>query len=1046
MKKFNLVLFFMLMSIGWMIAQTKVSGIVISADDGEPIIGATIKVKGTQLGTVTDADGEFTINVPNKSSMLQFSYVGMESKTEQAKTSMRVILNPTTQALDEVMVVAYGTSKKSSFTGSANVVKADQIEKIQTASFTKALEGVSAGVQVTGGTGQPGSGAAIRIRGIGSVNASSSPLYVVDGAAYDGDINAINTDDIESITVLKDAASAALYGARGANGVIMVTTKKGKKGQSTVSAKINLGIASRGIAEYDRVDIPTYYELQWEGWRNALVKANNYTPEAAAALASGGTRNGIVGKLGGYNSYNVANDQLIGLDGKINPNAMLLYADDWNKELAKNALRQDYNLSVSGGTNASSYFISLGYLNEEGVVKWSNFDRLTARVAVNSEVTKWFNVDASISGSRSTSAGFLAEGTYTSNPFYYGRMMAPIYPIWQRNADGSIKQDPNGAALYDMGGGNTAYTWAGHTRAYAPNSNLMVTLPLDDRSNEKNQISARFSGEFSFLKDFKLRISGNADIANTYYTTYQNNMYGDAAAVSGRSTKEYEKLFSYTFNQVLSWSRGFGDHNLSALAGHENYWMQSRNLWATRTGFTIPTSELVAGSVAEGSSSYSDEYTLEGWFLQANYDYANKYYASASFRRDGSSRFHKDARWGSFWSLGASWRLNQEDFMSDTEWIDNLKIKASYGEQGNDNINNYYGYQSLYSIDDRNNGNLNGAWHSQLPNPSLKWEKNGNFNVGVEFGFWERLSGEVEFFNRKSDNLLFNVPLPESTGISKIWRNVGAMYNRGFEIQLGGDIITNENFKWRMDLNATTYRNKITKLPKDQNGKYQEIIDGTKKLSVGHSIYDFWLRDWAGVDPADGSALYYVDLTDADGTVTRSTTKDQNKASYYYCGSAIPDLYGGYTNTLTWKGFDLSIFFTYQIGGKMYDSNYASLMHPGSFGSHMHKDIMNRWTAEGQVTDVPRLQNNYTAASAASSRWLTDASFLSLRNLTLGYNLPASVLRKLQMKNCRIYASGDNLFLFSKRKGMDPQQTFNGTSDFTYVPNRIVSFGLNVSF
>lgn len=288
MKKFNLVLFFMLMSIGWVIAQTKVSGIVISADDGEPIIGATIKVKGTQQGTVTDAEGQFSINVPNKSSMLQFSYVGMEPKTEQAKTSMRVILNPTTQALDEVMVVAYGTSKKSSFTGSANVVKADQIEKIQTASFTKALEGVSAGVQVTGGTGQPGSGAAIRIRGIGSVNASSSPLYVVDGAAYDGDINAINTDDIESITVLKDAASAALYGARGANGVIMVTTKKGKKGQSTVSAKINLGIASRGIAEYDRVDIPTYYELQWEGWRNALVKANNYTPEAAAALASGG--------------------------------------------------------------------------------------------------------------------------------------------------------------------------------------------------------------------------------------------------------------------------------------------------------------------------------------------------------------------------------------------------------------------------------------------------------------------------------------------------------------------------------------------------------------------------------------------------------------------------------------------------------------------------------------------------------------------------------------------------------------------------------------
>lgn len=1026
----------------------RLSGTVTDAADGAPVPGVSVVVKGTTLGTVTNLDGVYQLDVPTSANTLVFSFVGMRTQ-EVAITGnvVNVAMVTETFGVDEVMVVAYGTAKKSSFTGSAERVDAEKLEKIQTASVAKALEGAAPGVQVTGGTGQPGSSANIRIRGIGSVNASSAPLYVIDGAPFDGSLNSINTNDIESITVLKDATSAALYGARGANGVIIITTKKGGKGAPSVNFKSSWGGVSRAIPDYDRVSIQEYYELMWEGWRNALVIANKQTPENAAALASGSGTSGIVTKLGGYNSYNVANDKLVGLDGKLNPDAQLLYADDWNDNLARTGLRQDYNLSLTGGNEKSSYYASVAYLDEEGMVKWSNFDRMTARVGAASQVNNWLKFDATLSGSTSNQFGFLAEGTYTTNPFYYGRLMGPIYPIWQYDKNGNKVLDGKGDPMFDLGGGSSVYKWAGHTRPYAANSNLMVTLPLDERSTKLNTLSARVGTEITFLKDFKLRLSGNTDVNNYFYTTYQNHLFADAEAVKGRSTKEYSNVHSYTFNQVLSWGKQLGDHRVDLLAGHENYEYKSYNVWATRTGFTIPTTQLVAASVAEGSSSAANEYANEGYLFQGNYDYANRYYLSGSFRYDGSSRFYKDSRWGSFWSLGGSWRLTEEAFMKGISWIDNLKLKASYGQQGNDNIGNYYGWQSLYSIDDRNNGNYNGAVHSQLENKDLKWEKNANFNVGVEFGFLGRIRGGIDYFQRESSNLLFSVPLPESTGLSSKWANIGTMNNKGIEAQVSVDVIKLKDFLWNLDINATHFTNEITKMPIGPDGKPQEIIDGTKKRAEGHSIYDFWLREWAGVDEADGSALYYKDIKDADGKVTgRETTKDQNAASYYYHGSSIPDVYGGVTNSFSFKGIELSALITYQIGGQMYDSNWASLMHTGAFGSHWSSDIKDRWQKAGDKTNVPRLQNNYTAGTAASSRYLTDASFWSLRNVSLSYSLPSSLINRFDIQALKVFANGDNLGLHAKRKGMDPQQSFGGTADFTYVPSRIISFGVNVTF
>jgi TonB-linked SusC/RagA family outer membrane protein len=1049
MKKILFVFVLLLITCSLVIGQTvQIAGTVTSSEEGLALPGVSVSVKGTTLGMITGVDGKYVISVPTTAQTLVFSFIGFKTQeiAINGRTNINISMTSETVAIDEVVVIAYGTSTKATFTGSIDKVKADQIVKIQSASAAKALEGVAAGVQVTGGTGQPGSSANIRIRGIGSVNASSSPLYVVDGAPYDGSLNAINTNDIESISVLKDATSAALYGARGANGVIMITTKKGTAGKSNINFRASLGTVNRAVPEYDRLAPKEYYEMMWEGWTTALVKGGSFTPATAAAAASGNTTNGIVNKLGGYNVYDVTNDQLVGLDGKLNPNAKLLYYDDWNKNLAQSGLRQDYNLSMSGGNDKSRYFASITYLDEEGMVKWSSYKRFTGRVGAESKINKWLKMDASLSGSTSKQAGFLAEGTYTTNPFYYGRLMGPIYPIWQRDANGVIVLDGNGNRMFDLGGGTSIYKWAGHTRAYAPNSNLMLTLPLDERSTALNSISARVGAEITFLKDFKFRVTGNNDLSNYFLTTYQNNLYADAESVKGRSTKQYQKVNSYTFNQVLSWERIFGSHKVSLMAGHENYLYTWENVTATRTGFTIPTTQLVAASVAEGSNSYADVYALEGYFFRGDYNFSDKYYFSGSYRTDGSSRFFKDARWGSFWSLGGSWRLTKESFMQNLTFIKDLKLKASFGEQGNDNINNYYGWQSLFELN-RNNGNYNGAVHSQLESKTLQWEKNANLNVGVDFNLLDRFTGTVEYFRRNSSNLLFSVPLPQSTGISSKMQNIGAMTNNGIEVTLGVDILKKGDVKWNLEINATSFKNKITKMPIGSDGKPQEIITGNKKLSEGHSIYDYWLRGWAGVDSADGSALFYKDIKDADGKVTgQETTKDQNAASYYYSGNSISKVFGGITNTISYKGFALSALVSYSLGGKIYDSNWASLMHTGAFGSAFSTDILNRWQKPGDITDVPRLQNSYVAATAASSRYLIDASYMSIRNVTLSYSFPLSISRALDMSSISVFASGDNLGMTCKRKGMDPQQSFTGNTDFTYIPSRIISFGVNLNF
>ncbi|RZK46463.1 MAG: SusC/RagA family TonB-linked outer membrane protein, partial [Pedobacter sp.] len=550
------------------------------------------------------------------------------------------------------------------------------------------------------------------------------------------------------------------------------------------------------------------------------------------------------------------------------------------------------------------------------------------------------------------------------------------------------------------------------------------------------------------VKDFSFKTTLGLNYIDGYNTIFQNSQYGDAQGVGGRSTKTTNRQLSITLNEVLNWTKDFGPHSIRALAGHENYRFQFNQLTASRTGFPFPgTNELNTAATLEDAGSFEDNHRIESYFSGINYNYDQRYLLSGSFRRDGTSRFYKDNRWGNFYSVGAGWRISQEAFMQDVKWINELKLKASYGEQGNEDIlladgtSNYYAYQNLYELG-YNNVSFPGAMPAGLPNPDLKWEGNKVLNVGADFTlFNNRLQGTLEFFNRVSDNLLFDVPLPISTGNGSITRNIGTMKNTGVELSLGYNIVRGRDFDWRVDINLTHFKNKITKLPQE------EIIVGTKKLTVGKSIYDFWIRDYAGVDAATGDALFYKDVLDASGKPTgeRTVTNNSNQASLYYKGSAIPDITGGLTNSIRYKSIELSFLLTFSSGGKFYDGNYANLMHFGDYGYSWHEDILQRWQKPGDVTNVPKVQNSVTNQNPISSRYLFDGSYLNVKNVTISYNIPKELASRLHLSNVQVFANVDNAWLFTKRKGMDPQRAFTGTSDFSYPPFRTVSFGVSMN-
>ncbi|WP_313002121.1 SusC/RagA family TonB-linked outer membrane protein [Chryseobacterium gleum] len=959
---------------------------------------------------------------------------------------------PQDTKIDEIVVVAYGSQKRETMVGSNTEVKAKQFADRPITSIGQALDGASAGVKISTGTGQPGSSPSIQIRGIGSYGITTNPLYVVDGTIYTGSLAAINPNDIASFNILKDAASTSLYGSAAANGVVLITTKSGRKGKDSFNFSMSTGAVGRSIPEYDRVDVYQYYPLILEALRNGrftsnpglgLADANNY---ASIVLVTGNAQYGA-GVLK-TNVFNVDPHQLV-INGVLNPDAKLKYTDlDWQKPLMNTGFRQNYELNYSGGSNTTTYYSSVGYTNETGYLIKSDFERFTARLKVDSQVKSWLKLGTSVSGV-SSNGNNSVEGVDNNsayiNPYRWTRTMGPIYSPYAH--------DPNTfATLYDAAG-NIVYD-AGSARgadAAAGRNVIQETLLNKDLSKNYYIISRAYA---EIKVDPYLTLSTNAgyDIRNNRRSTYGNKIIGDAAPLGSAEKYSFTEQ-TFTWNQLLNYKRKFGDHNFEFLLGHENYKFMYEYLYGYKKGQIVDDNDELVNFVTPSTlTSRTDNYRKEGVFSRLNYDYKSKYLLSGSIRWDGSSRFAKDVRWDSFWSVGAGWRLKGEEFLSNSNLISELKLRASYGEVGNDRTDSYYMYKSTYTLG-YNNAQEPGILFGFLADPSITWEANKQTDVGIDFGFLNnRITGSVEYYNRVTEDLIFPVPLPVSAGVpdNTISRNVGTMYNRGFEFSINADVIKTQNFTWNINANASTLKNQITEL---SNG-ITEIINGTKKISVGHSVYDYWLRQWYGVDPADGSPLFlvadaYANTTAADiRTVNgEKVTTNFNKAKYDYSGTAIPDLFGSFGTTITYKQWSLSAMFTYQLGGKTYDSNYAALMSSYSQGGALSTDILDRWTTPGQITDVPALNSStYTSSNAASSRWLVSSDFLTFRQATLSYSFSPETLSQLGVSGLRILVSGENLWSKTARKGLEPAQAFNGTTTNRYTPARVVTIGFNVSF
>lgn len=981
---------------------------------------------------------------------MQVSYIGMMTQEVAIKPHLKVVLKSDAKQLDEVMVVAYGTAKKSSFTGSATVISADKIAERPISNVTKALDGSTTGVLTTSGSGQPGEGAKIRIRGFGSINSSSDPLYVVDGIPFDGSISDIAPSDIESMTILKDASAGALYGARGANGVIIITTKKGSSGKVKVNYKGTVGFSTSALKRYDVVGQKDFVQLTYESLRNGFLN-NGYSWDDAQTAAKAGLSSNLGGEV--YNPFkNYTWGTIIDDNGQVQADAKSAYSEDWIDEITNNgAVRHEHQLTLSGGTDKIHMVFSLGYLDENGVLKTTEFSRYNARLNIDAEVNKWIKAGMNAAFSQTKSNYSDYDKTSMSNVWYTAQFMAPIYPVYMKNSDGADLLDENGAKQLDFG----------KTRPSMSNYNSIATLTDDIFSLKNDNLSARFntvigsdSDDAGWLKGLKLNINLGVDNRSTNRMYYYNMYMGNFSAMNGMIEKDNIRTFSYTFNQLLTYNRVFGKHAVDFMIGHENYDYTNEYLEASKSNLVDGILELRPGTTLKTADSYTDKYRIESYMSRLNYNFDNRYYASVSWRTDGSSRFHKDNRWGNFWSVGGNWRVSEEKFMKSISWINNLSLKASYGVQGNDNLLgeysdkehkyliNYYGWQGLYDLN-WINGTSTGAMVASLENRKVSWEKNGNLNVGIEARLFDRIDLSFEYYNRKTTNMLLNYPMALSTGFTGYNANMGDMRNSGIELNLGVEVLKMKDFRWNVRVMASTVKNKVLRLTSES----PEIIKGYYSTKVGSPINTFYIAKSAGVDPASGKQLYWIyDKDENDNIINERISDDYSKAaqSKYYLGSRIPKLYGSIGTDLSWKGIDFSILGTYSIGGKVYDSTWAGLMNPTYSGDTFSSLALRRWQKPGDITDVPRVEigGNYTA----TDRFLVNASYFSIKNLSLGYTIPANITRKAGINSLRVSFNCDNVYLFSHLNGMDPQYSFSGETDFVYSPSRTFSFGIDVNF
>ena len=1093
LKSLYLLMFSLLIS-SMALAQSKtVTGTV--TDGTSPLPGVSIIIKGTSTGTETDFDGKYSITV-NEGDVLQFSFVGMTTKEITVGTLNVIDVElASDNVLDEVVVVGYGTSTKKSFTGTAANIGSEEIKAKSLPNITQALAGEAAGVTVINTSGQPGNASTIRIRGFGSVNGNRNPLYVVDGVPFtvprvpnsdigdddlEGDfantispLNSINPQDIESITVLKDATATAIYGSRGANGVILIETKKGKAGESFIEVEVKTGINTQLIPRYDVVTSPEeFIGYAWEGIFNRGVGSGQADPVgfANANLFSSSYIEPA------YNMWNVpgAAELIDPATRAVRPGTPRKYDPESFRDLSfQTSFRTEASLRFTGGNEKLSYFASAGALDDEGYAINTGFKRYNTRLNVTSNVKEWLKIKSNIGYTFAESQNN-GQTVGAENLFEFADKNPAIFPVFLRDDDGNLVPEPIfGGFQYDYGSASPA----GRPRTSSNLLNPIGSAVYDFLGSKRHDVIGSFSAEISIMEGLKFETTFGLQYSKDRLKDYDNPFYGSEIASGGVLFQRDQQDVTKNFLQLLRYNKSFGSHNFNFLAAHEsNEYTREFNTVQKREAAVPGLLELTNFVVPQGSpTGFNEGATIESWFSQLNYDYNNTYFLSASVRRDGSSRFLNE-KWGTFGSIGASWIVSNENFMSDNDFLSYLKLKVSYGITGDQEGIDFFQSADTFNINNLNDGvslseRLNG-------NPDLTWETSKMFQTGLEMSFGNFINLDIDYYIKNTDNLFFNRRVGSSQGISSITVNDGELQNRGLEFNLTAHLLKSDDGFLDFNINGEHLNNEIKTMPIEPSTGAPRIIDTSQPLygwSEGSSIFDFFLREWAGVDPATGVGTWYQYFDDANNNGTldsgeelgvnltqylndnpganieRQTTTNYSSATLKYVGkSSIPTLRGAFRLSGEYKNFSLTTQFTYSIGGWAHDTQYSELMNDrfGAGANNFHRDIANRWQQPGDITDVPRISDNFDAnVGSSSTRWLIRTDFIALNNVQLGYSMPSKFIDKIGLDNLNLWVSGDNLFVASQRQGFNPNTSETGnTGRRLFAPVSTITLGARVKF
>ncbi len=1029
-------------------AQLKVTGKVTASDDGSPLPYATISIKGTTTGAYTDDDGNYTITVaPN--GVLVFSTVGFVTQEIQVnnRSVINVALAPDAIALEETIVVAYGTAKKGTYTGSASVVKKEALKDAPSVSFENALNGKVAGLQVTSNSGQAGTTSSMRIRGIGSMNASNEPLYVIDGVPVtSGDagqmsdyiystnnaMSTLNPNDIESITVLKDAAASSLYGSRAANGVIVITTKKGKLGRPTVTLKASVGITPSWAYNNHEVanaqqQAEMYYLMFWntkdnpaDGNATAIAQMNKRfkkhgyyfetTDNTVNTLTIKGMTDGIENREGKY--------------------------FDWDKELFRTAIYQTYDLSVSGGTDNTNYYSSIAYTSDKGRVITNKYDRVSGRVNLSQKVGKHVELLTQVNVARTKREGYNDTRSLGSNYFLQSRnLLWPFY--WPTDY-------------------KTGEWWTPRYGSYAYNPVYYRTQW--ENSSKTTKVSASENLSIKILPELTLRSIFSYDYSNVHDFIYYSADHFSGSSDNGSVTDMNTNVSKWVSSTTLNWNRDFAKHNVNVLAGFEAE--ENKTEFSRASGTNLPTSALhtVATAGKLDANAYSWGNTIASFLSKAEYNYDGRYYVSGSFRRDGSSRLGSDNRWGNFWSVAGSWKINNEKFMKDIHWISNLRLRASYGVNGTLPSSNY-GWRALTSYSSKYMTNPGGGL-SNVADPTLSWETSYTYNVAAEFGFWDqRFYGTIEFFNRDSKDLLQDVPISYTTGFSSTLKNVGEINNKGLEVELGGDIIRTKDLTWSASLTASFIKSKVTKLYGGQDIIWDDPTGGDARAKYiyreGESTLALYGLEWAGTNKENGKNMWYINPKDDENYTAdleikgRPVTYSYKKANKVILHDMMPKVFGGINTDVSWKGLSVGLNFTYRFGSKTYDAADRDCNDDGYyFERTMSKTAYkDSWTPTNKNAKYPqRLAIDMEDVNQKSSRHLHNGDYIRLKTLSIGYNLPKNFVSKVGLSNARVYFNGSNLLTWAAHKEYDPEVNEYYTRGWETPIGKTYTFGVELSF